>query len=281
MPPIESYADFPKQVTQYAAISRERHGERRWRRSASYRFAAQDAVAPIVGAEFAKAALAFPLAFLADESSFLPVAVLALEARTNLFVAPDGRWLGGYVPSAFRGHPFRLLPSATGALVFCIEEESGLAAEGEEGELFFDAKGAIAEPTQRVLDFLSAVEKDRHATSRACAALTAAGVIRPWEITLRDATAPRTLQGLHRIDEAALNALPAERFEVLRQAGALPIAYCQMLSMQHLPMLGKLAEAHAARRQYDEKLAQAAFALPGSDEPVIDWNAFSRDAEKE
>ena len=50
---------------------------------------------------------------------------------------------------------------------------------------------------------------------------------------------------MFQIDEAALNALPDEAFLELRRAGALLIAYGQLLSMQHLPLLGQLADAHA------------------------------------
>ena len=55
----------------------------------------------------------------------------------------------------------------------------------------------------------------------------------------------REIGGLYRIDEKRLNELPAEEFEEIRKAGALPLIYSQLLSMQHLPILGKLAEAHA------------------------------------
>ena len=41
--------------------------------------------------------------------------------------------------------------------------------------------------------------------------------------------------------------LPAEAFEAVRQSGALPVAYCQLLSMQHLQKLGQLAQAYAAQ----------------------------------
>jgi hypothetical protein len=53
------------------------------------------------------------------------------------------------------------------------------------------------------------------------------------------------VEGLYRIDEVALNALSAEPFQEVRAAGALPVAYCQLLSMQHLAVLGELAKAKA------------------------------------
>ena len=51
----------------------------------------------------------------------------------------------------------------------------------------------------------------------------------------------RPISGLHRVDEAALRALPDETFLNLRKTSALPIAYTQMLSMGQLGMLEHLA----------------------------------------
>jgi len=64
-------------------------------------------------------------------------------------------------------------------------------------------------------------------------------------VTLKTGTGEQQIAGLFRTDEAALNQLPGEALLEVRQAGALPLAYCQLLSMQHLPLLGGLIEAHA------------------------------------
>ena len=53
------------------------------------------------------------------------------------------------------------------------------------------------------------------------------------------------MQGLYRIDEARLNALSAPALKEIQAAGALAMAYSQLLSMQHLPTLGQLAQLHA------------------------------------
>lgn len=69
-----------------------------------------------------------------------------------------------------------------------------------------------------------------------------AGVIRPWQIRLKAEESERTIAGLHRIDEAALNALADDAFLKLRRiSGALPIAYAQMLSTSQLGIFEQLA----------------------------------------
>ena len=163
----------------------------------------------------------------------------------NLFVAPNGRWLGRYVPAALRSHPFRLARTEDERLALCIDEDSGLLG-AEEVEPFFDAGGEVAAPLKQVMDFLTQVETNRVTTQGVCDRLQAHGLIQPWPVKVQGADGERTLEGLFRIDEAALNALPAEALVELRDAGALSLAYCQLLSMQQLSLLGELAQARAA-----------------------------------
>ena len=55
-----------------------------------------------------------------------------------------------------------------------------------------------------------------------------------------------------------MNQLPAEALATLRDEAALTVAYCQLLSMQHLQTLGQLAQAHDQAKAK----AQAANKLP-------------------
>lgn len=232
-------------MPRYAAISRQQHAGKGWKRYDSYRFAAQDAVAPLVLQELPRALLHFPIAFIRVEEQYLPAAVQGLAPGQNLFVAPDGRWLGGYVPAVYRGYPFALANAAEDQRVLCVDEDSGLVVEAEEGEPFFDAEDNPAEPLRAVLDFLEKVDVNRAVTRTACTALDEAGLIRPWPVKVKTDAGERPVEGLFCLDEAALGGLDAETLKGLQQSGALTVAYCQMLSMQHLQRLGQLAEAHA------------------------------------
>lgn len=230
----------------YHAITRERHASRHWNRYTSYNFAAADAVVPLVAAELSKAVMALPIAFIAQGEGYVPAAVLGLQAGNNIFVAPDWRWVGGYLPAAFRSYPFRLAKTEDGQQVLCVDEDSGLLTDDPAGERFFADDGQPAQATLDVLNFLTEIERDRVRTAAACAALQKHQLIRPWPITLKSDSGEQQIAGLFQIDEAALNQLPAEALHELSQAGALAVAYCQLLSMQHLPLLGQLAAKHAA-----------------------------------
>ena len=117
-------------------------------------------------------------------------------------------------------------------MVLCVDEQSNLVVDGSSaGEEFFDAQGNPAPVLKPAFDAAMALERNRKSTELAVAALAQAGVIRPWEIKVKSAEGERPISGLHRVDEAALRALPDETFLNLRKTSALPIAYTQMLSM--------------------------------------------------
>jgi hypothetical protein len=231
------------QSPQIAAISAENFSGKAWRRYTGYAFAAGETLIPLVVAELAQAVPAMPLAFIQSGEGFQLVAVTALQPGTNLFVAPDGRWLGAYVPAALRGYPFRLVkPQDREESVLCIDEASGLVVEAGQGETFFDEDGQPGKTLRGVLELLSQVEQSRMATQGAVDALVAAGLVQPWPLSINQGEQNVPVTGLYRIDEAALNALENEAFLALRRSGALPVAYAQLLSMNQLAVLQRLAQ---------------------------------------
>lgn len=234
-------------MPQFIAVSRERHAGKKWRRAKGYAFASTQTLAPIVGLELASAPLTMPLAFFQEAGSFVLVAVLSATPGRNMLVAPDGRWLGGYIPAAFRGYPFALLPTQeTDKVVLGIDADNGLAVEGDSaGEEFFDRDGNLSPALQKLSDFLMTLERSRKATNAAVASLAEAGVIRPWPVKIKTEPAGRVIGGLHRVDQAVLNALADDAFLKVRKAGALPIAYMQMLSMGLIGMFEWLAQRQA------------------------------------
>lgn len=230
-------------MPQFAAISRERHANKAWRRYTDYHFAARETLLPLVIAELSRAAVNMPTALISQEDGFKLVAVTALAPGKNLFVAPSGQWLGNYVPAVLRGYPFRLIrPQNAQDPVLCIDEDSGLLTEDDDGESFFDAQGNPTELVKQIMDFLAQVEHSRVATDLAVAAIAEAGLIEPWPMKLKKDGQEVEVTGLHRVSEAKFHALDDEAFIKLRHAGALSIAVLQMVSMQQIMVFDRLAQ---------------------------------------
>ncbi|MBK5937902.1 SapC family protein [Halochromatium roseum] len=259
-------------MTNLQPVTLSRHRDWRWRRYSDYQFAQADALAPLVAQELPKAAISLPIAFTAQDGRYFPVAVLSLQPGNNLFVGPDGRWLGGYVPAVYRSYPFALANAEEGQQLLCVDEGSGLVLEQPEpgeGEPFFDAYEQPAEPVRTVLEFLRQVATNRMQTNAICERLAASELIQPWPLKLQSADGERPVEGLYRVDEARLNQLPSDAFEALRQAGALPLVYSQLLSMQQIALLGRLAEAHSRSQQRATQNANELFGEP--DTLSFDW----------
>lgn len=228
---------------EFHPLSAERHGDRHWRRVSSYGFAAQQPLLPLAGLELFQAALALPVAFVPQDGGFSCVAVVGTRDGECLYVAPDGRWLAGYMPAKLRSYPFGLAALEGDQFALCMDEASGLLSSSPQDEPFFQ-DGKLAPALQRVLEFLGQIQTSQAVTQRACAALQTHGLLKPWAITLQDAAgAQRKVEGLFCVDEAALNKLEDSAFLALRRCGALALAYAQLMSMSHIQALGTLAGA--------------------------------------
>lgn len=211
-----------------------------------YAFAASTAVVPIVGAEFPNVARAMPIAFIKHQDSYVPIALMSLGDQCNVFVGPGGRWLGGYIPSALRTYPFRLLASQGGSeWTLCVDEASPAIVEiGGEAQPLFGADGHISTAISEVLNVLKGIERNRVTTTTAVAVLAQCDILRPWNAKLQAGDGLRSLAGLYCVDEAALNALADETFLAARKAQAIGLAYMQLFSMGQLGVLEQRARLH-------------------------------------
>jgi hypothetical protein len=257
---------FGAMASNYVAISREAHLHKGWKPLEHMSFALEWAVVPIVGVEVPKAIMTLPVGFLNNGDRFVLHAITGLEPGRNLFITDEGKWIGNYIPAALRGFPFALA-EAEDQRILCFDDASGLMVDAEQTEKkFFDADGEISTDLEAVRDFLSHIDQNRVVTNAACQLMDELGIIEPWPITLKMVEHERNIEGLYRINESALNAADDETFLKLRHGGALPIAYMQMLSMTHLPLLGQLSDAHAKREKQMGKIMAESFLTPNSDD---------------
>jgi hypothetical protein len=255
-----------KHMAEFTAVTPKTHAKKVWKHVTNYTFAAADNVIPLVGAELSKVVPVMPIGFVKQEAGYQLVAIASLQPGKNLYVAPDGKWLGTYIPSAIRAYPFRLLkPENAEKSVLCINEGSGLVVEStEDGNAFFDEQNQPAQGIKDILNFLSEVEANLVVTQSAVNALDEAGLIAPWAINLKQGEEVVPVKGLFRVDEAALNNLADEDFLTLRKAGGFAIAYAQLLSMNQLSVLERLDQLHSeivAQQAANSGLANVGFSL--------------------
>lgn len=249
----------------------ERHTTRRWQRHTDYRFAARQPLAPLAGFELQKAATCLPIAFLDLGTTWVAAAILGVPPATNLCVTPDGQWTRPYVPAVLRADPFSLHKADSGQWLLCVDEDSGQVSAGAQGEAFYTEDGQLTPALQTLSSLLMQVEQGRQAVQRACVALHQQALLVPWPIKIQTDAGSQAVGGLFRVDEAALGKLPAEALQALMQAGALALAYAQLLSMQHFATLApqnapspQPAQAPQTPQAPQDRPAAAAVAAPAA-----------------
>jgi hypothetical protein len=226
-------------------ITKEQFGKKRFKRNLTYHFASQDMIAPLALQELPTAMMHVPVAFARVQNQLMPVTIQGLGKDKNLFVAPDGRWIGRYLPMCYRFQPFTLAALDDGKQVLCCEDSSDLLSDTD-GEPFFEGGEHPSQTVTSLLNVLGEHARNRQATTQMCAFLQEQGLISQWPIKLKDEASDReiTVEGLFRIDEVVFNQLEPNKLAKVRDVGAMPLIYCQLLSMQHLPILGQLSKAH-------------------------------------
>jgi len=237
-------------------VSREAFADKRWKGPADFRFAAGLIVVPVSIGEMAHLGAALPLGVVDEGASARLVAVLGFPPTGNLLVDSGGRWLApGAVPALLRFYPFRLAAlEGSPQKALAVDVESGLV--GGEGEPFFDGSGEPSEKVLAVAKALTRLDAELEATARAVGALKEAGVLRPWAVQVRLAEGEVPVEGLFRVDEAALQEVEDRVFLELRRAGALGAAYGQLFSLPRMGALLELARrvASAPRPSQDQDL---------------------------
>ncbi|WP_136067479.1 SapC family protein [Modicisalibacter radicis] len=250
-------------MNDFIPLSRKQHADHGWLPRERYAFTAGQPVTSILTAEISRLLPYYLLGFIEQSDGFEAVALLGLNAEQNLYLHSDGRWLADYVPASLRGYPFDLVTIGQGEgerQVLCLERDS-LTDEGR-GEPLFDEDGELASRVRQTMSFLQQRRTQYRATQQATRLLQEAGLIKPWalQVDRGEGLPPYKVEGLHYIDEKALNALPADDFAALRKQGALVLAYGQLFSTAQVDKLTERDKFHerqqpgSATESYDRLL---------------------------
>ena len=260
-------------MTKYIAIQRSAHLDAGYSPVTNFSFTAEMATIPLLKEELLNVIQHMCVAFQkrnnGSEEFYELVGLQSLSPAKNLFLLPDGRWLGGYKPAFYRAEPFALLPGEQDdQLQLCINSDCINPEPADSDERFFDEDKALTPQMQKVVEFLTESMRSRGVTLSLCKALQDANLIVPWPISISEPggenkSQEKTLQGLYHVDSDRLKILPAEKLAALNTSGALSLAYAQLFSEARLKDLAKLQTAH---RNLQQQQAQQNSPEPDLDE---------------
>ncbi|MEA3638310.1 MAG: SapC family protein [Lamprobacter sp.] len=246
----------------WVPLNADTHAQLAVRHARDYRFAAERQRVPISASELARAAQLAPIAFVADNAQWSAALLLGLDARQNLFVDPaSGRWLADYIPADLRAHPFSLRAAkAEQATLYVLEADPHLVdartTDPQQAARLFDDQGQPTAALTSLLDFFKAQYGSKQQLQRQLAALDERGLLVPWELRVeRVGQAPAVrLTGLHKVDEATVNALDDSAYLELRALGVLPLLHAHWLS---LGLVRRLRQLDLLRTTPDPSTAPA------------------------
>ena len=220
-------------------LDREKHRKRKVKPSSSFAFARKANSLYLAGVEFNEACKEYAVVFsrLGASKTVVPVVMLGLRARENLFVDEQGAWRGRYVPAFVRRYPFVLAQLPGQAMGVCIDEAyPGL--NDREGEALFDKEGRDTPFLKNALEFLGQYQREYLRTEAFCQRLEQAGLL--MEMNARaDLVDGRsfTVAGLMVVDEKKLMALPDAVALALFRAGELSLIAMHLASLSNMQVL--------------------------------------------
>ena len=97
---------------------------------------------PLAAVEFFDTAREYPIAFTGREGGALfPIALIGIRQNENLFVTPEGKWEGRYIPAFVRRYPFVLAEKQDAADFNVYLDESYPGFGAADGERLFTDNG--------------------------------------------------------------------------------------------------------------------------------------------
>lgn len=235
-------------------ITRDNFKNRKWESPKNYLFAASDTLCPLTPAEAPRAALHLPIAFAVIQEKLTLVAVLGFTAGKNYLVDSQGRWLAGYIPAPYRAYPFFIATTPQSEEVLCIDADSKLIDTANAVNDFFDINGNPITRITEILEFLGEMSQSRKSLNNVLTLFQNLDLLETWPIELNDDDKKIKLEGLLRVNEERLNNLVSEQFESLREAGALPLIYTQLLSMQNIHRVAYFGNANTPNQDIPAEL---------------------------
>lgn len=219
-------------------LSLEKHRELGVKQVASpFSFLKTAHAVPITVSEFGVAATCFPIIFVGPEKT--PVAVMGVRQNENEYIDASGQPDGDtYLPAFARRYPFVFASDPkSDRLLLCVDTAAEMVTTNPDVR-FFDGDQP-SKFTQDAIEFCKEFERQRRATVEFVELLDKASLFEQKSVsfTPRDNAGnsgpTQKIADYWAISEDGLNALPDNKFQEIRNTGALAAVYAHMVSLMN------------------------------------------------
>lgn len=190
---------------------------------------------PLTVEEFPQAQRHYPIVFTAGENP-VPIALMGLNEGVNTFFDDEGAMIDPvYVPAYVRRYPFLLakLDANNDQLSLCVDPDSELVGEYEEGEPLFTADGQPSTATQNILKFNEQFEQAGMKTKSFMDELKKHDLLMDGEVAIRrdDNEQPFVYRGFQMIDQAKLRDVRGDILRTWNQNGLIALIFAHLFSL--------------------------------------------------
>ncbi|HEX9450950.1 MAG TPA: SapC family protein [Burkholderiales bacterium] len=196
---------------------------------------------PLSLSEFEPACRDYPIVFVSNDGgkTFNAEVVLGMQVKQNLFILTDGMWdRRAYLPAYVRRYPFCMSRVTVDGepqndRIVCVEE----SALHDSGETLYDVHGRPL-PQWTILEkLIFDYDQDLVRGESMCRLLAELKLLEPFTMKAEVDGFTMQLDGMHRVAQTALEALPAEQLRRLMSAGAMEKVYSHLLSLDNFRRL--------------------------------------------
>lgn len=227
-------------------VSKDRHTGWSVKAGNDYSFAKHVNSVPILAVEFASAADEYTIVFAGNEEGTMPIVLLGIKERENLFVNEANHWDAKYVPAFIRRYPFVFSESEDrSTFTLCIDEDFVGCNQENKGERLFDAEGERTQYLDNMLRFVNEYQGQNLRTQAFCQKLRELDLLEPMqaEFTLTSGQRSR-LAGFFAVNRERLKRLTDEQVIDLFKLDELELIYLHLQSMRNFTGMLERSAAH-------------------------------------
>lgn len=222
-------------------LSADTHRDLRFSPHQPFDFARELVFIPLAASELFKAAretvIVFPI------QGGVPQALVAFEAGCNVHIDDAGHWVGRYVPAHLRRYPFVLgeIPTTPeereeNGRRFGLQVDVGAPHLNKpDGIRLFDDTGQPTDSLKKIQQILMGLQHDFERTQAMVNQLDTFDLLEERQLKINpDKEESKVMTGFRLVDQKALADLPGDRLALLRETGALGMAYAHIMSLTNL-----------------------------------------------
>jgi len=234
------------------AVNSQRHREWSVKAGDNFEFARDVNSVPLTAVEFVTASSEYPIVFAGSDDQLMPLVVMGVRDKENLYMNDDGTLDAKYVPAFLRRYPFVFSSQDEGKnFTLCIDETFDGCNQDNVGERLFDAEGEKTQYLNNVLEFLKEYQLHFARTQAFCKKLQELELLEPMGAQFTPPQGEKvTLTGFFAINRKKLKELSAEDLEQLVKNDGMELIFLHLYSLRNfntmLSKIGVEGEAVAA-----------------------------------